>query len=158
MEYKIETSLHDFQAWSGGKDTLDVLIEKDVCDEVEEFIDQTLYETSEGTPNETQINDFLWFERDAIAEYLGYPDWEAFENGEESDDEGEEFCDINGTPIMIGDRVYWHDEAGEDNGEKIVFNVVELGSDGYFNLANDGEKFPERWAYYDEIEVIEDED
>lgn len=155
MEYKIETSLHDFQAWSGGKDTLDVLIEKGDCQEVEELIESVFLEQD---VTDSDINDFLWFERDTIAEHLGYPDWDAYENGEESDDEGQEFCDINGTPIMIGDRVYWHDEAGEDNGEKIVFNVVELDSDGYFNLANDGEKFPERWAYYDEIEVIEDED
>ena len=29
MTYTVETSLENFPAWSGGKDTLDVLIEKD---------------------------------------------------------------------------------------------------------------------------------
>ena len=32
-------------------------------------------------PTDTQINDLLWFERDAIAEHLGYKDWEAYEEG-----------------------------------------------------------------------------
>lgn len=39
MTYKVESSLWDFQAWSGGKDTLDVLKEKGDCDAVESWID-----------------------------------------------------------------------------------------------------------------------
>lgn len=30
---------------------------------------------------DTTINDILWFERDSIAEALGYRDWEAYEEG-----------------------------------------------------------------------------
>ena len=30
-----------------------------------------------NTPTETDINDFFWFERDTIADLLGYSDWEA---------------------------------------------------------------------------------
>ena len=150
MTYTIEESLENFHAWSGGKDTLDVLIDRGVCDEVEEFLDQTLYETSEGTPNETQINDFLWFERDAIAEYLGYEDWDAFENGEEI------YKDINGVKLEISDEVRWDDEAGYDeNGSMITFTIVEDGGDGYFNLAyGDEDENPERWAYYTELEIV----
>ena len=76
MEYKVESSLRDFPAWSGGKDTLEVLKEKGDCDEVEGLIEEM---DSLGT--DTSINDFLWFERDQIAEYLGYKDWEAYEKG-----------------------------------------------------------------------------
>ena len=35
MEYKVESSLDRFEAWSGGKDTLDTLIEKGDCDAVQ---------------------------------------------------------------------------------------------------------------------------
>jgi hypothetical protein len=81
MEYRVECSLDQFDAWSGGKDTLDTLIEKGVCDEVEDFIEQCFTD-----PTDTDINDFLWFERDQIAEYLGYKDWDEFEYGDEDED------------------------------------------------------------------------
>ena len=145
MEYKVERSLDQFDAWSGGKDTLDVLIEKGVCDEVEDFIEQCFTD-----PTDTDINDFLWFERDQIAEYLGYDNWEAFENGEET------YEDINGVELAVSDEVKWHDEAGVDeNGEDIVFTIVEERGDGYFNLSyGDEDENPERWAYYTELEIV----
>ena len=145
MEYKVERSLEDFDAWSGGKDTLDVLIEKDVCDEVEDFIEQCFTD-----PTDTDINDFLWFERDQIAEYLGYDNWEAFENGEET------YKDINGVKLEVSDEVHWDDEAGYDeNGDPITFTIVEERGDGYFNLSyGDEDENPERWAYYTELEIV----
>jgi hypothetical protein len=151
MEYKVETSLYDFPAWQGGKDTLNVLIDKGDCQEVEEFIETVFFDRD---VTDEDINDFLWFERDTIAEHLGYSDWETYEIGEEEDDE--EFADTNGTPIQVGDKVYWDDEAGEDeDGSQIVFEVVEDNGDGYFNIAYEGEENPERWAYCGELEVIE---
>ena len=144
MTYTIDQSLADFNAWSGGKDTLAVLIEKGVCDEVEEFIEECF-----SHPTDTDINDFLWFERDQIAEYLGYEDWDAFENGEET------YKDINGVELAVSDEVHWHDEAGYDeDGSMIVFTIVEDNGDGYFNLANEDEDNPERWAYYTELEIV----
>ena len=145
MEYRVESSLERFDAWSGGKNTLDALIEKGVCDEVEDFIEQCFTD-----PTDTDINDFLWFERDQIAEYLGYENWEAFENGEET------YEDINGVELAVSDEVKWHDEAGVDeNGEDIVFTIVEERGDGYFNLSyGDEDENPERWAYYTELEIV----
>lgn len=78
MEYKVESSLWNFPAWSGGKDTLDVIIEKGDCQEVEDLI-ETVFLERDATDED--INDFLWFERDTIAEHLGYRDWEAYEEG-----------------------------------------------------------------------------
>lgn len=78
MYYKVENSLECFGAWSGGNDTLQVLIEKGDCDKVEAIID-SLYADGE-IPTETAINDFLWFERDWIAQELGYADWDEYEN------------------------------------------------------------------------------
>lgn len=76
MEYKVESSLWNFPAWSGGKDTLDTLKEKGDCDEVESLIEEM-----DSLDTDTAINDFLWFERDFIAEHLGYKDWDAYEEG-----------------------------------------------------------------------------
>lgn len=145
MTYTIDESLENFAAWSGGKATLDVLIEKGVCDQVEDFIDQCFQH-----PTATDINDFLWFERDQIAEYLGYEDWDAFENDEES------YKDINGVELAVSDEVHWHDEAGYDeDGSMIVFTIVEDNGDGYFNLSyGDEDENPDRWAYYTELEIV----
>ena len=94
MKYVVECDLENFEAWAGGKDTLDVLIEKGVCDNVEYLFDEMNSACDELT-TETWVNDFLWFERDFIAEHLGYSDWEEFAYGnddeeEEEDDEEEE--------------------------------------------------------------------
>ena len=144
MIYQIEESLENFRAWSGGKDTLDVLIEKGVCDEVEGFIEETF-----EYPTDTEVNDFLWFERDAIAEYLGYKDWDSFECGENS------YKDINGVELTSGCEVHWLDDGGYDeDGSMITFTIVDDNEDGYFNLANENEENPERWAYYTELEIV----
>ena len=80
MEYKVESSLEQFQAWSGGKDTLETLIEKGDCDQVEALLED-YFGCSDSIPTDTDINDILWFERDWIAEGLGYRDWDAYEEG-----------------------------------------------------------------------------
>lgn len=150
MEYRVECDLDQFDAWSGGKDTLDVLIEKGVCDEVQFFIEETF---CGEIPTESAINDFLWFERDFIAQHLGYDSWDEFEYGEEEDEDT--YKDINGVELAVGNEVQWEDEAGYDeNGDPITFTIVEERGDGYFNLANGGEVNPERWAYCDELEIV----
>ena len=152
MEYKVESSLWDFPAWSGGKDTLDTLKERNDVDAVEMWIEGLGLEDA----TDTTINDILWFERDMIAESLGYKDWDAYEEGRK-EDEDEFYLDCYGEKIEIGMTVHWHDEAGKDeDGNYIDFVVVgyDIDNDGYFNLAYEGEENPERWAWHDEIETI----
>ena len=75
-----EISLSDFEAWSGGADTMNELNSEE-CEQIESTIEE-LY------PNgmtETQLNDLLWFERDSIAEWLGYQDWEHLERAHEGE-------------------------------------------------------------------------
>lgn len=88
MQIIMETSLEQFEAWSGAVDTLDTLIEKDLCDRLEKIIECDIF--PDGC-TDTELNDFLWFEDDYIAELLGYKDWESLENdGEEEEEEEEE--------------------------------------------------------------------
>ena len=61
MKYTVECSLENFQAWSGGEDRLEVLREKGVCDEVEQFLEECTCDREEPM-TETEINDYLWFQ------------------------------------------------------------------------------------------------
>ena len=136
MTYTVETSLADFPAWSGAVHTLDVLIEKDLCDTVEACLVDVLGEY----PTDTEINDMLWFETDAIAEWCGFSSWEALENGEEEEEEeteGEEeennfsrWCNENypacqGCPyeklrgLADCEAAYYHDNPNDDDGIRI---------------------------------------
>lgn len=77
MKVYTEISLCDFEAWSGGKDNLNILIEKDACDEVESFIDEMF---PEGL-DETTLNDYLKFDVEN-----DFPEYFKEEDEEESDD------------------------------------------------------------------------
>ena len=137
MTYTVETSLADFPAWSGGKDTLDVLIEKDLCDTVEAILNDIYVD---GAPTDTEINDTLWFSRDEIADWCGFSSWEALENGEEEEEEeteeeeadnnfsrwcGNQSRDCSGCPYQklhgMGDceTAYYHNNPDDDDGIRI---------------------------------------
>ena len=136
MTYTVETSLTDFPAWSGAVHTLDVLIEKDLCDTVETCLVDVLGEY----PTDTEINDMLWFETDAIAEWCGFSSWEALENGEEEEEETAEeeaeennfsrWCNENypacqGCPyeklrgLADCEAAYYHDNPDNDDGIRL---------------------------------------
>ena len=137
MKYYVETSLENFEAWSGGRDTLEVLIEKGLCDTVENILND-IY--ADEAPTDTEINDTLWFSRDEIAEWCGFSSWEALENGEEEEEEETEeeaeennfsrWCenqsrDCSGCPyqklINLGDceMAYYHDNPDNDDGIRL---------------------------------------
>jgi hypothetical protein len=100
MKIITETSLERFDAWSGGEDTLDVIREKDLCDKLERLLECDVFE--DGC-TDTELNDFLWFERDTIAEWLGFSDWDDLENDGEEDEDEEEYED-NGLPVEANDN------------------------------------------------------
>ena len=58
--------IRDFEAWSGGKDTLQEIISLDKSGELQELIEDMCYDTW----TETELNDFLWHDRDYIYECL----------------------------------------------------------------------------------------
>ena len=75
MKIYAEKSLNDFEFWSGAYDTVKYL----TTDEIEQ-IEQTLEELYPDGMDETEVNDFFWFEDDTIAEWLGYDSFEDIMN------------------------------------------------------------------------------
>ena len=73
-------TLTDFDAWSGAKDTKEMILNNNKGDEFDALIEE-IY--PDGL-SETQLNDILWFESDWIFEQLGIS-----ENEEETEDEEE---------------------------------------------------------------------
>ena len=129
MEYKVESSLWDFPAWSGGKDTLDTLKEKGDCEEVESLID-CLFCDSDTT--DTNINDFLWFARDRIAEHLGYKDWDAYEEGwseQDVSDADDWFCEADFDTL---ERIsgYRREQFSDEDGYQDFVDAVQEWWDG----------------------------
>lgn len=62
-----EISLKDFEAWSGGRYTLDQLINQDKCEELESILDE-LYPDGLSA---TQLNDTLWHDSEWVFESVG---------------------------------------------------------------------------------------
>ena len=85
MKIYCEINLENFEAWSGGADTLRTLTH-DQCEQLEIIIDEIYPDGLSAT----ELNDLLRFEEDAIAEWLGFEDWEALERFNNGEDEEEE--------------------------------------------------------------------
>lgn len=96
--YKEICSANDFDFWSGAKDTVKYLTDDEI-----ETIFSMLEDSDPDGMDETEVNDFFWFEDDTIAEWLGWPDFEtimearsgdnwydSFEEWEEAQEEEEE--------------------------------------------------------------------
>jgi len=68
---KRELNLQDFETWSGATETM-----KDLTASEIETIEMNIVELYPDGLTETELNDILWFERDMIAEWLGYNDFD----------------------------------------------------------------------------------
>lgn len=70
MYVKIEMDYRTLKnnSWSGALDTLKDIEEADKEDELMYLLEEVFADT---IPTETEVNDFLWFERDYIYENLG---------------------------------------------------------------------------------------
>ena len=77
MKIYSEKSLKDFDFWSGAKDTVKYLTEYEINQ-----IETILEDCFPDGMNETEINDFFWFEDDTIAEWLGYSSFDDIMNRE----------------------------------------------------------------------------
>ena len=81
MEIRMEIGFNELydMSWSGGRDTLDNIFEHDKEEELMNLLEEVFCDEA---PSDTEVNDFLWFERDMIYEHCGLD-----ENGEEPMDE-----------------------------------------------------------------------
>ena len=85
MQITYELDLRNFKAWSGGRNTLNRIIDEGMCEQFE-FILEDLY--PDGM-TETDLNDLLWFEPEWIFETLGISDEDEEEEEEWDEDEDE---------------------------------------------------------------------
>lgn len=77
MKTYAETSLRDFEFWSGAKSRAEHLTPAQL-DQLEWCLEE-LY--PDGL-SKTQVNDIMWFEEDFVAECLGFSSWEELEECE----------------------------------------------------------------------------
>ena len=87
MRIYSDTSLLNFEFWSGAKDRACVLTYQQM-----ETIEQYLEDLYPDGMEDAELNDFFWFEEDTIAEWLGFDSFEKLEkynNGEEDEEEDE---------------------------------------------------------------------
>ena len=66
-----EIPLTKFEFWAGGKQTIEELTEEEL-EQIEEILEEIYPEGMD----ETEVNDFFWFERELIAEWLGYENFD----------------------------------------------------------------------------------
>ena len=66
MTIKSDISLENFEAWSGGKSTLNRIINEGKCSQLE-FMLEEMY--PDGM-TDTELNDLLWHDSDTVFEWL----------------------------------------------------------------------------------------
>lgn len=71
MKIWSDDSIRNFKFWSGARDTVDDLFDSDF-----DILEPILEEYFDGEVEDVDLNDFFWFERDTIASWLGYEDYE----------------------------------------------------------------------------------
>ncbi len=71
MKIWSDDSIRNFNFWSGARDTVDDLFDSDF-----DILEPILEEYFGGEVEDVDLNDFFWFERDTIASWLGYEDYE----------------------------------------------------------------------------------
>lgn len=71
MKIWTDDSIRNFDFWSGGRDTVNDLTWEDF-----DILEPLIEEMFGGEVEDVDLNDFFWFERDTIARWLGYEDYE----------------------------------------------------------------------------------
>ena len=67
MQFTQEFNVGTFHFWSGAKDTIEDVKKANKMDELQTLIEDYF---ADQTPTKTQVNDFVWFQRDFIFEQL----------------------------------------------------------------------------------------
>ena len=156
-----EIALEDFEAWSGAEFTMETLrnlayeTDRDIFGELE-----IIMEECTDSWDETSINDFLWFENETIADWLGFADWEELERI--ADGNAIDESELN---FSVGDEVYFLriQNVGNDTVESpTVGEIISIDyTDAdlpyyvkYLELVNDKRKENYCWCGENELEEI----
>ena len=67
MQFTQEFNVDTFHFWSGAKDTIEYVKKAKKMDELQTLIEDYF---ADQTPTKTQVNDFVWFQKDFIFEQL----------------------------------------------------------------------------------------
>ena len=67
MQFTQEFNVDTFHFWSGAKDTIEYVKKAKKMDELQTLIEDYF---ANQTPTKTQVNDFVWFQKDFIFEQL----------------------------------------------------------------------------------------
>ena len=67
MQFTQEFNVDTFHFWSGAKDTIEDVKKAKKMDELQTLIEDYF---ADQTATKTQVNDFVWFQRDFIFEQL----------------------------------------------------------------------------------------
>lgn len=122
------------RAWSGAVDTLE-----DLTDDQIETIFQYLEETEgEEGMSLTSLNDFFWFERDTIADWLGYSDYEQLM---QRGDKGNDYYDDMTHAVRISHGSQGVGDFDEIEGD-LLYSAKEE-SDGEYEVYADSEEIPD---------------
>lgn len=128
-----ETNLASFEAWSGGKDTLNRVINEGKCDLLESILEDMF---PDGM-TDTELNDLLWFDSESVYEWLDIRSEsvireELEEAKEELDDLNEELNDIISDyddeciGIVDWERKELWEETYKDDHDNLKNQIAEL--------------------------------
>lgn len=81
MRIYTDTHLQNFVPWSDARETM-----AELTDEQMDNLNDIIEELYPDGIDETELNDLLWFERDTIAEWLGFANWEALQEANEEEE------------------------------------------------------------------------
>lgn len=143
-----DIELRDFKAWCGAVDTMETLrqLEDVTGRNIFDTIEICLDDMGEGI-DEIAVNDFLWFEDDTIADWLGFSDWEELErvaNGEDEDEEEEIELEYD-----LGDVV---ELANGIVAEIIAFDEYDIELTYLVVFEDENNNSVEEWMSADEID------
>lgn len=115
--------------WSGAKYTIDNLTPSQLRD-LEGMLEEVF---ADSVPTDTEVNDFLWFEADTIAEWFGFADFENLEKANNATDTV--FTDEEGYVYTLEELVaIWteYEEQTNENEESEYPNVYAFADDNGF--------------------------
>lgn len=140
-----EIELRNFEAWSGAEDTMETLRKLDniVGGDVFGTLEACIDDMDMGM-EETELNDFLWFETDTIAEWLGYGSWEALERMANEDEEDEEELKYE-----VGDFIVMTNGI---EAEIIQIDIFDSTYPYHVRHLNENNETEDEWIRADEID------